>query len=252
MSAVDENMTAVSDEELFKQPPRKEDCPICMLLLPTLETGRIYYGCCGKVICAGCVCADAMRNIKDQKCPFCRTPAPTTNEDLIKQAKKRMEVGDVEAIRLLGCYYYHGRYGLPQNNAKALELWRQAGELGNALAYSSIGAAYYDGYGVERDEIKANHYFELGAMRGDEKARHNLGNAEGRKGYTDRALRHFMFAAGSGYYDSLDTVREMFMDKEIAKDDYAKALRAYQAYLGEIKSEQRDTAAALNEQYKYY
>ena len=27
----------ISDEELFKQPPPKEDCPICFLRLPTLE-----------------------------------------------------------------------------------------------------------------------------------------------------------------------------------------------------------------------
>ena len=192
MSAVDENMTAVSDEDLFKQPPRKEDCPICMLLLPTLETGSLYYGCCGKVICAGCVCADVMRNIKDQKCPFCRTPAPTLDKVVVKQAKKRMKIGDAEAIRLLGCYYYHGRYGLPQNHAKALELWQRAAELRTALAYSSIGATYYDGNGVERDETKANHYFELGAMRGDVVARHNLGAKEGRAGNMERALKHFM------------------------------------------------------------
>ena len=29
----------ISDEELFKQPPPREDCPICNLLLPTLESG---------------------------------------------------------------------------------------------------------------------------------------------------------------------------------------------------------------------
>ena len=38
------------DEELFKQPPPDEDCPICFLLLPSLETGYRYKTCCGKVI----------------------------------------------------------------------------------------------------------------------------------------------------------------------------------------------------------
>ena len=45
------------DEELFKKPPPAEDCPICMLLLPSLYTGYKYKGCCGKRICSGCIYA---------------------------------------------------------------------------------------------------------------------------------------------------------------------------------------------------
>ena len=30
-----------NDEELFKQPPPEEDCPICFLRIPTLKTGSI-------------------------------------------------------------------------------------------------------------------------------------------------------------------------------------------------------------------
>ena len=44
------------DERLFKQ-PELIDCPICMLRMPFLITGRRYYGCCGKVICCGCAYA---------------------------------------------------------------------------------------------------------------------------------------------------------------------------------------------------
>ena len=43
------------DEKLFKQPPlAHEDCPICFLQLPILDTGRRYQSCCGKTICGGC------------------------------------------------------------------------------------------------------------------------------------------------------------------------------------------------------
>ena len=48
------NTNDVSDEELFKQPPPKEDCPICLLCLPTFGSGSIHYACCGKMICSGC------------------------------------------------------------------------------------------------------------------------------------------------------------------------------------------------------
>ena len=78
-------------------------------------------------------------------CPFCRTPAPTTDEESIEQYKKRMEVDDAEAMHDLGCDYSNGAYGLPQDYAKALELWHRAAELGNAAAYYSIGDAYYVG-----------------------------------------------------------------------------------------------------------
>ena len=40
------------DEELFKQPPPKEDCPICLITLPSFHTGVKYVSCCGKVICS--------------------------------------------------------------------------------------------------------------------------------------------------------------------------------------------------------
>ena len=43
------------DIELFKQPPPSEDCPICFVQLPIVDTGWRYQTCCGKVICCGCV-----------------------------------------------------------------------------------------------------------------------------------------------------------------------------------------------------
>ena len=59
-----------------------------------------------------------------------------------------MEVGDEYAFFLMGCHYYLGRHGLPQDSAKAMELWHKAGKHG----YNNIGSAYDNGNGVERDE----------------------------------------------------------------------------------------------------
>jgi len=39
---------------------------------------------------------------------------------------------------------------------------------------------------------------------------------------------------------------------DISKEDYTNASRLYQEYLGEIKSKQRDEAAAFHERYRYY
>ena len=80
-------------------------------------------------------------------------------------------------------------------------------------------------------------------------ARHNLGCFDY---FYDRALLHFMIAVRSGYHKSLKMVQEMCKDGHATKDDYAKALKAYQEYLEEIKSDDRDKAAASSDIFKYY
>ena len=178
------------------------------------------------MICSGCLHAVAIRDGGAGLCPFCRTPTPTSDE-IVEQYKKRAELGDTDAIRNLGCCYSDGDDGLTQDHAKALELWHQAAKLGNMESYYNIGVAYYDGEGVERDEKKANHYFELAAMGGVVAARHNLGVLEWRAGNMNMALKHFMIAAGCGDNGSLEKIKLMFMNGYATEDDYAKALQVY-------------------------
>jgi len=87
--------------------------------MPYLNTGYRYQSCCGKVICSGCIHAPVYDNegntVDNQKCPFCRAPHPKTNVEAIKRIKKRMEVGDADAIYNLGNYYFEGKYGLLQD-----------------------------------------------------------------------------------------------------------------------------------------
>ena len=247
----EKRIAELHDIELFKKPPPREDCPICMLPLPYLDTGSKYNACCGKEICSGCTHAMEMRDKGVGLCPFCRTPATKSNEENIRRLKKRVEVGDAYAIFGLGCCHSEGAYGLPRDHEKALELWHQAGELGYAGAYCNIGNAYHNGRGVERDEKKADHYYELAAIGGEVIARHNLGNAEARAGNLDRALKHWMISVG-GDNDSVKNIQDLYKHGHATKDDYTKALLAYQAYLEEIRSEQRVKAAAFSDNHKCY
>jgi len=244
------------DEELFKQPPPKEDCPICFLRLPSLKTGWRYYACCGKVICCGCVRAPVYDNqgnkVDNKKCPFCRVPTPHTIEESLESEKKRVEVNDPIAIHNQGNYYRDGRNGFPQDYTKALELWHRAAELGDATSYSSIGYAYQFGKGAEHDMKRAVRYYELAAIGGDEVARNNLGTGEARAGNLNRALKHYMIAVRSGYNSSLQTVKRLYSNEYATKEDYTTALQLYQVYLDEIKSCQRDKAAAFDERFRYY
>jgi len=247
----------IHDEELFKEPPSQwGDCPICFLLLPTLNTGSKYQSCCGKRICSGCIHAPVFDNqgnkVDNQKCAFCRTPHPYTKEEIVEMQKKRMEKEDAETIYNIAFHHREGRYGFEQDYTKALELYHRAAELGEARAYGSIGVAYNNGEGVEIDMKKAYYYYELAAMRGNATARHNLGLYEEIAGNFDRALKHYMIALRSGYADSLEEIKELYSKGQATKDDYTKALRTYQSYLVEIKSSQRDKAAAAHEEYRYY
>jgi len=185
-------------------------------------------------------------------CPFCRVPVPNLEKDIVEGIKKRVEFGDPQAIYNLGCHYRDGIRGYPQDYDKAFELYHRAGKLGNARGYSSIGCAYHFGEGAEADKKKAMHYWELAAVGGDVQARHNLGSIEAGSGNYNRALKHYMISIGSGKGESLDTIKEMYSVGQATKDDYTKALQSYQTYLGEIKSDQRDKAAAFSERYRYY
>jgi len=245
------------DEKLFKQPPPQfGDCPICFVQLPTPIAGRRYYACCGKEICGGCCYAPVYDNqgnkVDDKKCPFCRTPWPTSDEEVMERYKVRMELSDPIAIFNVGVKYRDGKYGYPQDHNKALELWHQAAELGYAEAYLNIGYAYSNGKGVEVDKKKAKHYYELAAIKGDVLARHNLGVNEYHLDNMDRAIKHFIIAVGYGSSQSLDNIKMIYSKGYATKDDYMKALQSYQEYLGKIKSSQRDKAAAAKDEYRYY
>ena len=241
------------EENLFREPPLGEDCPICFLTIPSLTTGSKYKACCGKIICSGCIHAVDKMDPDDAKCPFCRVPTPQSDNEIVERIKKRVEMDDAPAIHGFGYYYCGGQRGFPQDREKALEHWHRAAELGFAESYHNIGCAYYFGRGVERDLNKAKYYWELAAMMGNVSARYNLGISEMMAGDMSRALKHYMIAAGCGCSDSLKEIRELYVNGHATKVDYAKALRSHQKYVDGIKSAQRDEAAAYkNDKFRYY
>ena len=71
-------------------------------------------------------------------------------------------------------------------------------------------------------------------------------------GNVDRALKHHLIAVRSGHTESLNQIQKYYSAGIATKDIYTKALRLYQVYLGEIKSVQRDKAAAADDMYRYY
>ena len=242
----EKRVAELHDEELFKEHPPPEDCPICFLPLP-IDSGQItFQSCCGKLICDGCLYEmdEARGRGKNNLCAFCRVPIASSEEEAIQRIKKQMESGNAYAFYLLAGDYATGD-SVPQDMTKANELLLKAGELGYPEAYCNLGYSYENGRGVETDKKKAKNFYELAAMNGSVRARHNLGIYEYNAGNHHRAYKHFILAANAGFKKSLDAVKVGYMEDMVTKDEYASTLRAYQQRHDEMNSDARDKVRAL-------
>jgi hypothetical protein len=159
------------DEALFKDPPAKEDCPICFLPMPhklvacislppaTLMSVPIYdyveaneelenigtekyFPCCGKSICTGCAYSFCESG-NEEKCPFCNADRSNkTDLDRVEELMKRVAANDAGAIYVLGHFYYYGKLGLLRDREKAIVLYARAADLGSSQAHSELGKIY--------------------------------------------------------------------------------------------------------------
>eukprot|EP00984_Skeletonema_dohrnii_P026578 scaffold15922_cov104-Skeletonema_dohrnii-CCMP3373.AAC.9 len=230
------------DEILFKQPESSHlgDCPICCLPIPLDLDKSIIMLCCSKMICDGCNYANEIREAEaslQNKCPFCRTPIPSTDEGFEKQRMKRVEANDPVAMRREGVVQYKkGDY------SSAIEYCSKAAELGNVEANFKLALLYHNGQGVEKDSEMAMHHLEEAAIGGHPTARYNLGVHEWINDNNERAVKHWIIAATQGHDLSIEALMSAFKKGFVSKDDLATALRAHQAAVDATKSSQREAA----------
>ena len=253
------------DEALFKDPPAKEDCSICFLPMPQQliccvslppatitsvpiydfvkaneelagEVMELYYPCCGKSICKGCIHSfGTSGNI--WTCPFCNTgQSSKTDEEHVEEIMKRVEANDAGAICLLANSFYHGLNGMLQDHAKAMELLTKSAELGYSKAHSSLGNIYYEGGNMK----KAKFHLEAGAMAGHEVARKNLGVMECNSGNIEQAVKDWTIAASAGCYIAMHHVRKHFELGVISRESINSTLAAYNNSCVEMRSKARD------------
>ncbi|KAL7456343.1 hypothetical protein ACHAWC_007870 [Mediolabrus comicus] len=247
------------DEDLFKDPPAREECSICFLPAPIDESQWFYQPCCGKDICHGCIHQVNVQT-DDCLCPYCRAPVLVSSQtpEMIKRINKRMDVHDCGAFHLLGTIYSKGWYGVEKDMNKAADLWTQGAALGSCKSHFSLAEMYYEG-----DIDKAKHHLGIAAMGGDVKARAQLGRME-LKIVTDtalveagiingvpmrRAIKHFTIAAKMGCEGSMDTITKgysSYFENYITKNEYEATLRAHQDAKESMKSAQREEAAEWN------
>ena len=234
------------DELLFKQPESTHlgDCPICMIPLPLDPEKSMMMTCCSKVICSGCYYANKKRelNPRDAKCPFCRNVAPTTEKEIEENVMKRIEANDPVAMRERGIECYNkGDY------SSAVEYYMKAAKLGDVQAHYHLAGCYALGHGIEKDEKKKVVHLEEAAIGGHPFARYNLGCHEVENGRNERAMKHLVIAANFGHDDSIKELKRQYTEGNISKENFAAALRAYQAAVDATKSPQREAAEKIIE-----
>jgi len=152
---------------------------------------------------------------------------------------RRAEANDPVPVAMFSVgkdYCFEGNY------TKAIQYWRKAARLEHAESHYHLSLMYLKGKGVEKDEKKLIHHSEEAAIAGHPSARYSLGFLEGRNGRTERAIKHFMIAAGQGQDDAMDELKWQYAQGRISKENFAASLRAHQAAVDAIKSPQREEA----------
>jgi len=255
----------IRDEALFKDPPPKEDCPICFLPMPaqlicclslppaTLSSIPIYdyataneaskdkvmeqyYPCCGKSICGGCI-HSFFESGNTERCAFCNSDQSSkTLEERVDEMMKRVGANDADSICMLANSYYQGLNGFQQDHAKAMGLYPRAADLGCIKAQNQLGGIYSKGGYLK----KAKFHYEAAAMAGNEIARYNLGCIEYNSGNIERAVKHWTIAASVGCYDAMHEMRRFFEKGKVSRESIDATLSAYNNSCAEMRSVARD------------
>ncbi|EJK71595.1 hypothetical protein THAOC_06946 [Thalassiosira oceanica] len=145
------------------------------------------YTCCMKLACIGCT-LEACKRKMDDHCPFCRTPAPQSDEASLEMIQKRVKVNDPKAMHDLGLKYRDGSLGLEKDLPRAVELFERAAKYGSKDAHHDLGCLFNertDEEGIGNNMSRAVEHFELAAKQGHYGARHNLGVYEANSGNYD-------------------------------------------------------------------
>jgi tetratricopeptide (TPR) repeat protein len=127
----------------------------------------------------------------------------------------------------------------------------KAAELGDTNAHYNLSCFYLKGQWqcVEKDKKKAVYHWEEAAIGGHPEARYNLGIHEANNGRFERARKHLIIAANHGLEKSLRVLMKFHANGLASKEDYAGALRAYQAAVEATKSAEREAADAYFESH---
>ena len=92
------------------------------------------------------------------------------DSEFFEEQLKLAQQGDAMAQSTLGILYDNG-WGVPENDKTAVMWYTKAAEQGNARAQSVLGVKYANGEGVPENDVKAYVWVSMAKANGDEVAK---------------------------------------------------------------------------------
>jgi len=133
-----------------------------------------------------------------------------TSDPKLAALQKAAEQGDAHAQGLLGAVYYYG-HGVPRDDVRAAQWLQKAAEQGLAEAQAVLGVMYHFGRGVPKDEAKALQWSLKAAEQGDARAQAQLGRmyrfGQGVPKDEAKAVQWLQKAAEQGYFPAQNMLK---------------------------------------------
>lgn len=116
----------------------------------------------------------------------------------IRDIKRRISSGDLEAERLMGLILLDGT-GVKKNVNEGFRLLRESAERGDSTSECDVGFCFHTGQGTDFNCSEAIRYYQLSANHSNPKGHNNLGyclfNGEGTHADQQQAALHFKISS---------------------------------------------------------
>lgn len=245
---VEKRKEELQDVDVFSPLSEKEDCPLCFLPEPISGDTGMYFACCGKSICGGCVVRHraAFRDFGRSPCPFCRTVCGYGEEVQLQRMEKRVADNDADSTYHLAAAHSDGNFCcLSVDHVQGRKLFLQAGRLGNAQGIVRLGCLVEDGDGGPKNHEMAVRLYVLAAKLGCAPAHSHLGNISIKKEMYDEGVRHLSHAARGGHLPSLNVlIKHTYIDAVdwMSEEKLLEIEEAYNDATEDDWSEEREKA----------
>ena len=172
---------------------------------------------------------------------FYKTPEVRTFEQNLAQAKQ----GNASAMYQAGLGYEKG-VGTQQNNAQAVELFRQAASAGNTEAMNHLAKIYEEGKMVPQDLEEAVVYLQIAAAKGDANAQIALSRyfRDGKGGLTQSEGESLLWLSRAAKQNNAAAMQALKEAQEKNPELYEAVMNFEENLAGASEDAQKAFAAA--------
>ncbi len=153
---------------------------------------------------------------------------PINRHQGIEYLKQSFNKGNMIAPFYIGLLYDGFHQGVEQDYREAMEWYRKAAGLGDAIAMSNIGQLYNHGHGVKRDYREAMKWYRKAAELGAAEAMTHIGglyyNGEGVEQDYQEAMKWYRKVADLGNASAMHSIGLLYRNGHGVEQDYREAM----------------------------